>query len=53
MHLLRLFLMAWLALAIASLCFLFWLCKQTGMIAKEPSKLISLSPKRAELSTDT
>jgi hypothetical protein len=53
MHLLRLLLMAWLALGIVSLCFLFWLCKRTDMTAKEPSKLISFSPQPAELGTDT
>jgi len=29
MHLLRLFFMAWLGLGVASIFFLFWLCKRT------------------------
>ncbi len=53
MHLLRLLLMAWLALGIASLCSLFWLCKRTDVTAKEQSKLISFSPQPAEFGTDT
>jgi hypothetical protein len=41
MHLLRLFLMAWLSLGIVSVFLLFWLCKRTAARLKEPSELTS------------
>jgi hypothetical protein len=41
MHLLRLFLMAWLSLGIVSVFLLFWLCKRTAARVKEPGELTS------------
>jgi hypothetical protein len=47
MHLLRLLLMAWLALGIGSLFYLFWLCERTAAKVKDLNE--SFSPQRAEI----
>ncbi len=50
MHLLRLFLTAWLALGIVTVSFLFWLCMRTA--AKDKNSTEFFSSERAEIGTD-
>jgi hypothetical protein len=50
MHLIRLFLTAWLALGVVTAFLLFWLCKRTAAPVEDSNKFFS--PQRAEMRTD-
>jgi len=51
MHLLRLFLTAWLTLGIVSVFFLFWLCKRSVVTDQEPGRLVSFGPQSTDNSS--
>jgi hypothetical protein len=48
MHLLQMFLVAWLSLGTATLAFLFWLWRRTAAAVQDPVNPGSLPPQRAE-----
>jgi len=49
MYLLRLFLMAWLAVGVVTVFFLFVLCKRTAAAIKEPGGFTSFSHRQTDL----
>ncbi len=48
MHWVWMFLFIWLSLGVATVAFLFWLCKRTAANVNGPVKLGSFPPQRAE-----
>jgi len=52
MHLLRLFLMAWLSLGILTVFLLFWLCKRTAATVSKGTGRPIFPPQRANLGGD-
>jgi hypothetical protein len=49
MHWLQMFLLGWLTLGIATVVFLFWLCKRTASTVNYPAKPAAFPPQQAEL----
>jgi hypothetical protein len=49
MYLLRLFLMAWLAVGAVTVFFLFLLCKRTAVAVKEPGEITSFSHRQTDV----
>jgi len=49
MHLLQVFLLGWLSIGVATVVFMFWLCKRTAAAVKDPATLSSLPSARAEM----
>jgi hypothetical protein len=49
MHLLQVFLLGWFSVGLATVVFMFWLCKRTAASIKDPATASSLAPPRAEM----